>query len=124
MHLFKNGVLFIWDDKAKQYFDALKKSLNSTPLLSPTNYNRDFLLYLASSDTTIGMVLVQIDDHHTEHVIYYLSKGLVSTELHYPYIDKLALATTYVVQCFFHYIILQTTMVVFEVNTMQYILSL
>ena len=43
------------------------------------------------------MVLVQIDDVHMEHVIYYLSHGLVDVELKYPYIEKLALATTFAV---------------------------
>jgi hypothetical protein len=37
------------------------------------------------------MVLVQSDDQHNEHIIYYLSKRLVGVELRYPYIEKLAL---------------------------------
>lgn len=123
MRLLKKGVPFVWDDRAQQYFDALKKDPTSTPLLSPLDYNKDFLLYLVVSDTTIGMVLVQTDDHHTKHVINYLSKVLVGIELYYPYIDKLALATAYVVQCFRHYIILRTITVVFEANPMKYILS-
>lgn len=69
------------------------------------------------------MVLVQTYDHHTKHVIYYLSKGLVGVELRYPYIEKLALEATYAIQCFFHYSILQTTIVVSEENPIQYILS-
>ena len=52
------------------------------------------------------MVLVQADVDHVEQVIYYLSHGLVGTELCYPYVEKLALTTTFVVQCFLHYIIL------------------
>ena len=43
------------------------------------------------------MVLVQNDDVHFEHVIYYLSHGLVGAKLKYPYIEKLALAATFVV---------------------------
>ena len=78
----------------------------STPVISPPNYQKDFLLYLAASDTTVGMVLVQTDDVHFEHVIYYLSHGLVSADLKYPYIEKLALAATFIVQKFSLYIIL------------------
>ena len=47
------------------------------PVISPPNYQEDFLLYLAASDSTVGMVLVQVDTAHVEHVIYYLSHGLV-----------------------------------------------
>ena len=97
MHLLKKGVPFIWDDWAQWSFDALKAILTSTPMISPPNYQDDFLLYLAASDTTIGMVLVQTDDVHIEHVIYYLSCGLVSAKLRYPYVKKLALADAFVV---------------------------
>ena len=43
------------------------------------------------------MVLVQTDDVHIEHVIYYLSRGLVSVELRYSYVEKLALAAAFAV---------------------------
>ena len=58
MRLLKKGVPFIWDDWAQRSFDALKATLTSTPVISPPNYQKDFLLYLATSDMTVGMVLV------------------------------------------------------------------
>ena len=106
MHLLKKGVPFIWDDWAQRSFDALKDSLTSMPIISPPNYQKDFLLYLTSSDTAVGMVLVQTDGVHLEHVIYYLSRGLVSTELKYPYVEKLALVAAFAIQKFCHYLIL------------------
>ena len=69
-------------------------------MLQPPNYNQDFILYLATSDSSIGMVLVQTDDAHIEHVIYYLSKGLVGAKLHYPHVEKLPLIAAFVVQRF------------------------
>ena len=98
MRLLKKGVCFIWDDRAQRSFDALKVDLALMPIISPPNYQKDFLLYLASLDTTVGMVLVQTDDVHFEHVIYYLSHGLVSTELKYPYVEKLALVVAFAVR--------------------------
>ena len=92
-------------------------------VISPPNYQKDFLLYLAASDTTVGMVLVQTDDVHFEHVIYYLSRGLVGVELKYPYVEKLALASTFAVHKFYHYIILRMTIVISDANLMKYILS-
>ena len=58
-----------------------------------------------------------------EHVIYYLSHGLVGTELRYPYIEKMALVATFAIQKFDHYIILRTTTVISNTNPMRYILS-
>ena len=67
------------------------------PIISPPNYHKDFLLYLVASNSTLGMVLIQADDDHVEHVIYYLSHGLVGEQLRYPYVEKLALAVAFVV---------------------------
>ena len=69
------------------------------------------------------MVLVQTDDVHIEHVIYYLSRGLVSAKLRYPYVEKLALAAAFTIQKFRHYLILRTTTVISDANPMKCILS-
>jgi hypothetical protein len=100
MRLLKKGVPFVWDSQSQRSFDTLKCALTSTPVLQPPNYNQEFILYSATSDSSIGMVLVQTDDDHIEHVIYYLSKGLVGAELRYPHVEKFALETAFVVQRF------------------------
>jgi hypothetical protein len=83
LRLLKKDVPFFWDEAAQCSFDALKHALTTAPLLQPPNYNKDFLLYLAAVESTIGMVLVQEDDSFSEYVIYYLSRGLVGPELNY-----------------------------------------
>ena len=62
MRLLKKDVPFFCDEATQRSFDALKHALTTTPLLWPPNYNKDFLLYLAAAESTIGMVLVQEDD--------------------------------------------------------------
>jgi hypothetical protein len=91
---------FVWDTTANKEFKALKLSLTCTPLLFPPDYSRDYFLYLAASDYTIAMVLVQEDDSHDEHVIYYLSRSLMTTETKYLHVEKLALAAVQAVQRF------------------------
>ena len=95
----------------------------SAPLLHPLDYSRDFILYLAASESTIGVVLVQEDDKLVEHVVYYLSHALARPELRYSHVEKLALAAVYAVQRLRHYILLRTTTVVADVNPFQYVLS-
>ena len=46
------------------------------------------------------MVLIQEDDSHDEHVIYYLSRSLTTTETKYLHLEKLALEVVQVVQRF------------------------
>ena len=69
MRLLKKGTLYLWDDQAQWSFDALKHVLVSAPLLSAPNYSRNFLLYLAASPSSLGMVLVQFNSDDSEHVI-------------------------------------------------------
>ena len=121
--LLKRDVPFHWDATAQESFERLKGLLVSAPLLRPPNYYRDYTVYLAAADTTIGMVLVQADDDGTEHVIYDLSRNLLDTETRYAYVEKLALATVCAVQRFRHYILLHTTTVISDCNPMTYILS-
>lgn len=78
--LLKKGYDFVWGDTANKAFEDLKLTLTRTPLLFPPDYSRDYSLYLVASDSTIAMVLVQENDSHDEHVIYYLSWSLTTTE--------------------------------------------
>jgi hypothetical protein len=97
MHLLKNDIPFIWDEQAQHLFDALKHPLNNSSLIHPIDYTRDYILYLVTSISTIRMVLVQEDDNGEEHVIYYLSKSLAGSEIHYTHVEKLALEAFIVV---------------------------
>jgi len=123
MRLLKRDIPFHWDVVTQESFERLKCLLVSAPLLRPPNYHRDYTLYLAASDTTIGMVLVQSDDGDTEHVIYYLSRNLLDMETRYAYVEKLDLAAVCAIQRFRHYILLRTTTMVSDCNPMTYILS-
>jgi hypothetical protein len=81
MRLLQKNTPFIWDDIAQRSFDALKHALTHAPLLHPLEYTKDYILYLATSTSTIAMVLVQEDPNGEEHVIYYLRKSLSGPEL-------------------------------------------
>ena len=124
MRLLKQDTPFVWDETAQLAFETLKKDLLSAPLLRPPDYSRDFILYLATSESTIGVVLVQEDDKLVEHVVYYLSRALAGLELWYSHVKKLALAAVYAMQRLRHYILLRTTTVVADVNLFQYVVEL
>ena len=119
----KKDTPFCWDERAQESFDALKRALASTPVISPPDYSRYFLLYVVVSLEMIGMVLVQEDEELQEHVIYYLSQNLIDAEIHYSHVEKLALATIHAVQRLRHYILLLQSLVVAHVNPFQFILT-
>jgi hypothetical protein len=76
MCLLKKDTPFIWDERAQESFDALKKALVSMPMLKSSDYSRDYFLYVVTFKETIAMVLVQEYDGLRDHVIYYLSSKL------------------------------------------------
>ena len=73
-------------------------------------------MYLAASESTIGMVLVQEDESIKKHAIYYLSRSLVDVELSYAHVEKLALVAIYTAQRIQHYMVLHKTYVVACLN--------
>ena len=70
MWLLKTRVPFILDEQAQHSFDALKHTLTTILLIDPLDYTWYYILYLAISTSTSGMVLAQEDDDGNEHVIY------------------------------------------------------
>ena len=57
MRLLKKNTPLFWDDQAQRAFDNLKHALTHSPVIHSPNYSKDFLLYIATSTTTIAMVL-------------------------------------------------------------------
>ena len=57
MHLLKKDTPFFWDDQTQRAFDNPKHSLPHSPVTHPPDYSKDFILYVSTSSTTIGMVL-------------------------------------------------------------------
>jgi hypothetical protein len=121
--LLKKGHYFVWDNTANKSFEALKLSLTRTPLLFPPDYSRYYFLYLATSNSTIAMVIVQEDDLHNEHVIYYLIRSLMTTETKYMHVERLALVIVQVVQLFCHYILFHKTTTISDCDPMKHILT-
>jgi hypothetical protein len=60
-HLLKKGVSLIYHDQDQFSFDDFKKYLVLVALLSHLDYNKICFLYLVTSKSTIGMVLIQED---------------------------------------------------------------
>ena len=58
MHLLKKDTIFCWDERSQESFDALKRALALSLVLSTPDYSHDFFIYVVVSMETVGMVLV------------------------------------------------------------------
>jgi len=123
LHLLHHDVPFQWVEHAQTNFYELKYTLSNSPLISPLDYDRDYILYLSASVVSVAGILVQLGDDGSEHVIYYVSKNLLGSPLNYNHDEKLTLLFLLAFQKLRHYILLRTTKIVADSNPMQYFLS-
>jgi hypothetical protein len=89
--LLRHDIPFQWDGHAQISFVDLKYTLSNSPLISPPDYNRDYILYLSASVVSVVGVLIQLGADVSEHVIYYISKNLSGPPLKYNHNDKIYL---------------------------------
>jgi hypothetical protein len=72
---------------------------------------------------SVAGVLVQVGDDQNKFIIYYIKKNLSRPPLKYNHEEKLSLVVVLAIQKLCHYILLLTTKVVEDSNTMQYLHS-
>ena len=121
--LLKKGFPSIATKLHKLLLMLLSNTLVQASLMYPPNYQNDYFLYIVTTETTIAMVLVQVENG-IEHPIYYFIHNLNDTKVNYSYVEKLALAAVQDVQSFRHYILLQKTTIVSDCNPMTCIITL
>ncbi|CAM4643721.1 unnamed protein product [Lepidochelys kempii] len=82
----------VWTEQCQEAFRALKEALVSGPVLANPDFDKPFVVFTNTSDTGLGVVLMQEDEKGERHPIVYLSKKLLSREQHYAAIEKECLA--------------------------------
>jgi hypothetical protein len=78
----------------QEAFDLNKNYLSSAPVLKATKAGVSSMLYIASEDKVIEIVLTQ-ETKGKEHVVTYLSPRLVDAETKYTFVEKLYLCLFY-----------------------------
>jgi hypothetical protein len=81
-----------------------------------------FWIYIATEDAVIGAVLTQVMEGK-EHIITYLSWGLIDTETRYSFIEKLCLSLFYACSKLRHYLLSSTCIVACQANVIKHMLQ-
>jgi hypothetical protein len=81
LRLLHHHIPFRWVEHSQTTFDDLKEELSNVPLISPHDYDHDYILYFSASAVSVAGVLVQLGDDGCEHVIYCISKNLLGPPL-------------------------------------------
>lgn len=86
--MLKKNLMFTWTKEGKVSFEEIKRSIASSPTLFDYNFDRDFILYSLRGESSISVVLTQLNDENLEHPITLFSDGLKDYEGRYKYVEK------------------------------------
>lgn len=81
MDIIKKNTNFRWGAREKENFYLIKESIMHAPNLMSPDYNKYFILYLFSSDTSYVMVLTQKSSEEEEFPVAFMSSSLHNAEL-------------------------------------------
>lgn len=101
--LTKKNAKWDWTTECDQSFRKLKECLVSSPILSPPDYDKTFVLQTDASAFGIGAVLTQTYDDG-EHVISFLSRSLTRQERNYSTTERECLAVIWAIEKLRHYL--------------------
>ena len=91
--LLKKNAQISWSDECQAAFDKIKQLLIKPPVLAPLTPGRPLLLYLSTTQHSMGAVLGQHDKSgRKERAIYYMSKKFIDCEVRYSAIEKVCLS--------------------------------
>lgn len=97
-HLLHKNVPFKWDEQCESTFNQIKHYLMTPPILVPPSEDKPLLLYIATTDISLGALLAQEDKEGKEQAIYYISRTLNGHEVNYTFIEKSCLAVIFATQ--------------------------
>jgi hypothetical protein len=97
------NIEFKWTNLCQEAFDALKYQLSTAPILRGPNWALPFHISFDASDTAIGVVLGQ-EENHLPYAIYFISKNMSPAELNYTVTENEFLVVIYAINKFRHYI--------------------
>ncbi|KAL0405634.1 UNVERIFIED_CONTAM: hypothetical protein Slati_3877300 [Sesamum latifolium] len=119
----KKEVPFEWDEACDKAFKSIKSYLMKLPVLVVPVHERPLILYVASQEHSIGILLAQKNDEGNENALYYLSRTMTPNELKYSSIEKLCLALIFAIQKLKHYFQSHSIYLVSKVNPLKYVMT-
>ena len=72
-----------------------QENLENPPILMPPILGKPLILYISAIESSLGVLLAQLDEHEKEREIYYISHTLISYEVNYTSIKKACLAVVF-----------------------------
>src|SRR5258707_7881258 len=95
---------WVWGSPEQEAFDALKKAVTSTPILTFPSQSSCFCLKCDASNLVTGAVLFQVQADGTHQPIAFMSKGFSDMECNYQIHNKEMLAIMHALDEWCHFL--------------------
>ena len=96
----------MWNEQCQEAFEKIKSYLMKPPILVPPIPRKPLLLYLTTTDTTMGALLAQyLEETRMENAIYYICKKMLPYEEKYSPLKKTCVALVWATHKLKHYML-------------------
>lgn len=93
------------------------------PILVPPIAGKPLLLYITTTEISLGALLAQEDSTKKESAVYYINQALSGYELNYTFIEKSCLVVVFASQKIRHYMLAHTIKLITKIDPLKYLLS-
>lgn len=84
---------------------------------------KSLLLYVATMESSLRVLLAQHNEEGKENVLYYLNRTMVGAKLNYSPIEKICLALVFALQKLRHYLLTTMVHLISRADPLKYIMS-
>ena len=94
------------------------------PILVPSIPGKQLVLYLITTDTAMGALLVQyLDESRKKNAIYYFSKKMLAFEEKYSPLEKTCVALVWLTHKLRHYMIAFKVLLIARMDLLKYLME-
>ena len=122
--LLKKEVPTVWNEQCQEDFEKIKNYLMKPPILVPPIPEKPLLLYLTTTDTTMGALLAQyLDESRKENAIYYINKKILPYEEKYLPLEKTCVALIWATRKLKHYMLAFKVFLIARMDPLKYLME-
>ena len=122
--LLRKKVPIVWNEQCQEAFDKIKSYLMKPSILVPPVPEKPLLLYLTTTNTTMGALLAQyLEESRKENAIYYISKNMMAYEEKYSALEKICVALVWATQKLRHYMLAFKVLLIARMDPLKYLME-
>ena len=113
----------VWNEQCQEAFEKIKSYLMKPPILVPPVPKKPLLLYLTTTNTTMGALLAQyLEETRKENSIYYISKKMLPYEEKYSPLEKTCVALVWATCKLRHYMLAYKVLLIARMDPLKYLM--